>query len=74
MSQNVPKGAKQPPTQAPRAYVRCLGPIYPEHSFWSTDRCNHRICAKCAAKIASMQTPTIECSLVLRSNKGQVEE
>ena len=30
-----------------KVLVRCLGPG-PEHTFWSDDRCRHRICPKCA--------------------------
>ncbi len=35
-----------------RVQVRCLGPG-PEHSFWSRDKCDNRICPKCARVINS---------------------
>lgn len=32
-------------------WVRCLGPIEPEHKFWSTDKASHRVCDKCREKL-----------------------
>ncbi len=47
-----------------RAYVRCLGPGE-EHWFLSSDRCKHRICNRCAKKLAYLRARILDSVFVV---------
>lgn len=65
-----PVGLIPPPRV--RMLVRCLGPILPEHSFYSVDKCCNRICSRCAPLVARDERYMLSMAVVRLSDRVSI--
>ena len=59
-------------SQAAKVLVRCLGPIAPEHSFYSVDKCCNRICPRCTRLAAYNEQCLPRIAVVHLSNRVSI--